>query len=396
MIVVGVIRNFSLRTAARFRRRLSVSRAALCCLLPTVFLTALMPHTIAQQYFPQAPGQLRIPGQTLAASTHSPNIQQLLKSEYKLAVERRHSQLLITRSNVRRLAVTDSAICNYVQYIPKELAIVGLQLGTTDLMIWFEGEAVPAIYEITVVRDENLEEQRLSDFAKLERRLSDLFPNSNVYLVPVGGQVLLKGQAHDSEEATQILQIVRSEVQRSLGQVGGYGLGAGQSGSIQLASAQSPNLAQRGAGQFQDILVNMLEVPGEYNIKMRVVIAEVNRSQLRELGVDWNAIFNGRHSVGAALGGASGTTLSGIFENGDINVLLKWLATNKTATVLAEPTIVCMSGHPASLLAGGEFAVPTIIGLGGGQATSFRGIGTSMVCDTDRDGSRPHSTSDRP
>lgn len=313
------------------------------------------------------------------AAQHSPNIQQLLKSKYKLEVERRHSQLLITRRNVRRLAVTDSGVCNYVQYSPTELAVVGLQLGTTDLTIWFEGEATPAIYEVTVVRDENLQEQRLSEFARLERRVSDLFPNSNVYLVPVGSQVLVKGQAYDPEEAAQILQIVRSEVQRTLGQYGGYGLDNSGGSSIQLTSGQVQNQAQ-GNGQLQDIIVNMLEVPGEYNIKMRVVIAEVNRSQLRNMGVDWSALFNnGRQGVGAALGGATGTTLSGIFENGQINVLVRWLTTNGTATLMAEPTIVCMSGHSASLLAGGEFAVPTIIGLGGGQATSFRGIGTSMV-----------------
>ncbi len=40
-----------------------------------------------------------------------------------------------------------------------------------------------------------------------------------------------------------------------------------------------------------------------------------------------------------------------------------------------------LSGHSASFLAGGEFAVPTIVGVGGAQGTSttFRGFGTSIV-----------------
>lgn len=389
MFLFGVIQRL-----ASHRLTLSVSelrelRVALKTLFTLLIFFAVMRPAVAQHnirpVLPHQAGSVTqaqfVPGafSGQVAAQHSPNVQQLLKSQYKLEVERRHSQLLITRRNVRRLAVTDSGICNYVQYSPTELAIVGLQLGTTDLMIWFEGEAFPAIYEITVVRDENLEEQRQSEFARLERRLSDLFPNSNVYLVPVGAQVLVKGQAYDPEEAAQILQIVRSEVRRTLGQYGGYGQNTSSGNNIQLVSGQSGSPSQ-GLGQFQDIVVNMLDVPGEYNVKMRVVIAEISRSQLRDMGVDWNALFNsGRHSVGAALGGATGTTLSGIFENGQINVLIRWLTTNGTATLLAEPTIVCMSGHSASLLAGGEFAVPTIIGLGGGQATSFRGIGTSMV-----------------
>jgi pilus assembly protein CpaC len=313
---------------------------------------------------------------------HSPNVRQLLKPEFKLEVERRHSQLVITGRNVRRLAVTDSGICNYVQYSPTELAVVGLELGATDLMIWFEGEVTPAIYEITVVHDENLENQRRSEFARLERRLAELFPNSNVYLVPIGDQVLLKGQAYDSEEADQIMQITRSEVARSLGrytdddQTNALNGGGGGGGGDQIQDQ-----FQNGGINFSDVVVNMLEIPGDFNIKMRVIIAELSRDELRNMAIDIPNLDldGGRHVLSSALGGATGTTLSGIFENGEISVLVRWLTTNGTATLLAEPTIVCMSGHSASLLAGGEFAVPTIIGLGGGQNTSFRGVGTSMV-----------------
>ncbi len=310
---------------------------------------------------------------------HSPNIKHLLKPEFKLDVERRHSQLIITGRNVRRLAVTDSSICNYVQYSPTELVVIGLELGATDLMMWFEGEVTPAIYEITVVRDENIENQRRTEFGRLERRLAELFPNSNVYLVPIGDQVLLRGQAYDSEEAGHIMQIARSEVVRSLGRYGRDD----QTNNLNGGAGGYPgqNRFNLGGSSFNDVVVNMLEIPGEYNIKMRVIIAELSRNELRNMAIDIPnlELGGGRHVLSSALGGATGTTLSGIFENGEISILIKWLTTNGTATLLAEPTIVCMSGHSASLLAGGEFAVPTIIGLGGGQNTSFRGVGTSMV-----------------
>ena len=176
----------------------------------------IMPAT-ANSVVPSSAMTVQQPGLSgQVGAEHSPNVRQLLKPEFKLEVERRHSQLVITGRDVRRLAVTDSGICNYVQYSPTELAVVGLELGATDLMIWFEGEETPAIYEITVLRDEKLENQRRSEFVRLERRLAELFPNSNVYIVPIGDQVLLKGQAYDSEEADQIMQIARSEVMRSL------------------------------------------------------------------------------------------------------------------------------------------------------------------------------------
>ncbi|MBL8816653.1 MAG: pilus assembly protein N-terminal domain-containing protein [Planctomyces sp.] len=312
-------------------------------------------------------------------AVHSPNVDRFLKPQYKLELERRHSQLVITNRNIRRIAVTDPTIVNYVPYTPKELSVVGLELGKTDLTLWFEDDPNPAIYEVTVVRDSSLEEQRTIDFGRLERRLTELFPNSRVHLIPIGAQVIVQGQAYDSEEAQHILQIVRTEVFRSAGQ-----FGDDDDNNLSLvnggAGLNNGNLGQNGNQGFRDIIVNRMTVPGEFNVKMRVTVAELNRSALRDAGLSWNVLFNdARHSVGGSLGGAPGTTLSGIFENGEIAVFLKWLQSNGTVTLLAEPTLVTLSGTTASILGGGEFAVPTVIGLGGGQTTTFRGFGTSLL-----------------
>ena len=318
----------------------------------------------------------------------SPNVDKLLKPQYHLEIERRHSQLVITSKRVRRIAVTDSSVANYVQYSESEISIVGLELGKTDLTLWFEDETTPSIYEVSVIRDASLEEQRTIDFGKLERRMKTLFPNSTVALIPVGAQVLVRGQAYDGEEAQNILQIVRSEVLRSLGRfndldngaaglAGLAGLGAGGNGQNGGGGGAGGGGATNG---FRDIVINELSIPGEYNIKMRVLVAELNRSEIRNAGFDWRVLFgDGRHAIGTSLGGTTGATLSGIFENSEIQVFIRWLQSNGTIKLLAEPQIVCISGTGASILAGGEFAVPTTIGLGGGQATSFRGFGTSLV-----------------
>lgn len=315
---------------------------------------------------------------------HSPNVDRLLKPQYNLELEKRHSQLVMTNRNIRRIAVTDSTVANYVQYSPTEVSVVGMELGKTDLSFWFEGEEMPSIYEVTVVHDASLEDQRTQDFGRLERRLKTLFPNSQVAIIPVGTQVLVRGQAYDAEEAQNILQIVRAEVFRTLGRnnINNDGTG-GLNNLAMFGNFGAGGNGGGGNGQnngFRDIVINELSVPGEYNVMMRVIVAEINRSQMRNFGFDWQVAFNNsRHSVGGALGGATGTTLSGIFENGEIAVLVRWLQSNGTVKLLAEPTVTCMSGTSSSILAGGEFAVPTIIGLGGGQATSFRGFGTSLV-----------------
>ena len=114
---------------------------------------------------------------------------------------------------------------------------------------------------------------------------------------------------------------------------------------------------------------------------IHVTIAQMNRTMMRQLGVDLAVLFdNGRQFIGSTMGGVP-STLTGIFEAGEVNVLINALAQNGTTKIMARPTLTVLSGHSASFLAGGEFAVPTIVGVGGAQGTSttFRGFGTSIV-----------------
>ncbi|MCA9058164.1 MAG: pilus assembly protein N-terminal domain-containing protein, partial [Planctomycetaceae bacterium] len=94
----------------------------------------------------------------LIDGVNNPYIDRMLEPQYRLEIERNHSRLLLTNRPIRRIAVTDSEIVDYWQYSEKELSVVGVELGKTDLTLWFEGDENPAIYEVTVVRDRSLEE----------------------------------------------------------------------------------------------------------------------------------------------------------------------------------------------------------------------------------------------
>lgn len=323
-------------------------------------------------------------------------IAKMPQAQEKLEVIDQRSQLIVTNDRVAKTAIADPSIIDIVQYSPTEFSVIGLVQGKTNMLLWFEGEKEPLIYEVSVIPDPDLEEQRQIDYGRLERKLAILFPNSKVYLIPMSRKIIVKGQARDGEEAAQILQVIRGEILARDGRffgpqpannrgnlnnrigtglqgVTGGGLGGG------LAGAFGDDI---GVNQFSSLIVNMLEVPGEYQIMLRVRIAELARSQLRQKGVDLNVLFNNaRHAVTSTLGGAAGT-LTGIFENGEVTVLINWLESNGTAKILSEPTLTVLSGHSASFLSGAEFAVPTIVGINGaqGQTTTFRGFGTSIIC----------------
>lgn len=336
---------------------------------------AVPPHAIQRTALMQA-SQKPLP----------PEIAKMPDIQEDLEVIEHRSQLVVARANLTRTAIADPSIIEVVQYSPNEIAIIGLERGSTTLTLWFENSPEPLIYLVNTIRDPSLDDQRRIDYGKLERKLAVLFPNSKVFLIPLSGKIVVKGQARDAEEAAQILQIVRGEVINQegglIGPFGNVGRGGNGGGSPGVDSVVG-NFGNgfNAADVASSFIVNMLEVPGEYQVMLRVTIAELNRSMLRRMGVNFDYLFNGqRHAVAAFTGGLP-ANLTGIFENGEISVLVNWLASNGTAKILSEPVLTVISGHPASFLAGGEFAVPTIVGIDGaqGQTTTFRGFGTSLV-----------------
>lgn len=296
----------------------------------------------------------------------------------EMEVIHRRSQLVITRAPISRVAIADPSIIDVVQYSPTEMSILGLGLGSTVLHLWFDGSPEPLIYLVEIVPDPTYEDRLEMDFGKLEKQLHILFPNSKVYLIPLRRRLVVKGQARDAEEAAHILQIVQSSVAAEYGQtgqfVGGGGGGNGNFGGNNIGNNNNGN-------NNNSLIVNLPEVPGNQQIMLHVKVAEVSRGQLRRLGVDLEWMLNdGRHILTSTLAGAGGA-LTGIFENSEVDVMVNWLAGNRTAKVLAAPTLTVLSGHSASFLSGGEFPVPTIVGIGGAQgtSTSFRGFGTSLL-----------------
>jgi pilus assembly protein CpaC len=233
----------------------------------------------------------------------------------------------------------------------------------------------------------------------LENVINEMFPDSKIHLVIVADKLLVKGQAKDSEEAAQIMTIVRAQATirggtgpGGLG--GGYGIGEGAATPVLSLQATGGN-----PGPAYQI-INMLRVPGVQQVALKVKIAELNRSAARGFGVDLNAAISFSDSVEgsklflSSLLNASnngGTSLLTSFSGDDVSIGIRYLQERGVIRLLSEPTLVTLSGRPATFIAGGEFAVPTIVGSVGLNAvtTDFRAFGAIIsflptVVDKDR------------
>ena len=307
----------------------------------------------------------------------------------------RRSVLLRMNHDVYRTAVVDPSICNLNQFTPREVSISGLAAGSTTVTFWFKnGKQQALTYVVDVNPDVETRRQLEDEYEVLARILTELFPDSKVELLPVADKLIIRGQAKDAQDAAQIMQIIRGQT-KTTGADGQYA--AGQPGvrfgpgDPTIAGLAAPLLSVDELGgrtQSGLTLVNLLRVPGPQQIALKVKIAELNRSTARGFGGDVEADINVSDTAGlfiqsmlnAGSGGTAGgrgTSVISRFDGDDIEFGVRWLEAEGVIQMLSEPTLVTLSGRPATFVAGGEFAVPTAVGVGGIGAvtTNFRTFG---------------------
>jgi pilus assembly protein CpaC len=307
-----------------------------------------------------------------------------------------------TKVDIYRTAVVDESVCDIVQFTPREISLIGRAQGTTHITFWFDDPATPPLtYLVKVEPDPAIIKNIEDKFQMLEDLVNEQFPDSKIKLVVLADKLLLKGQAKDAEEAAQILTIVRTQGQ-ALGAYSGNAGGMGVADSAAtgvIPAAAAGALANQPAYQ----IVNMLRVPGVQQVALRVKIAELNRSAARGFGVnvaadiDFGDAVNGSKLLLASLLNAntgvpgSGTSVIANISGDDASIGIRYLQSHGVIRLLSEPTLVTLSGRPATFVAGGEFAVPTIVGSVGLNAvtTDFRAFGAIIsflptVIDKDR------------
>src|SRR4029079_740224 len=84
----------------------------------------------------------------------------------------------------------------------------------------------PLTYLVEVKADAEQVKADEDKYQLLENVINEMFPDSKIHLVIVADKLLVKGQAKDSEEAAQIMNIVRAQGVRGnygAGGAGGYG-----------------------------------------------------------------------------------------------------------------------------------------------------------------------------
>ncbi len=281
----------------------------------TVGFIALLPAlTACGQAFPQPAQELNV---------------KITGAAQRLEMVVNSSRILDMPFRVPRVLVQNPELLRATPISPTKVQISAKKPGVTQLNLWdMDGE----VHTVNVVVT--------GDARELQLLLERLFPEASVKVRPLSNSAVLTGYVPSADMVNRVMGI---------------------------------------AEDFYPKVINNIEVGGAQTVLLHVKVYEVSRTKLRRYGIDW-ATFNPNINFVQKVGGnitqstisgggaatAAGETMAIGLVNGASSFFgfMDMLRQHNLVKTLAEPTLVTVSGRPASFHSGGEFPVPVPQSLG--------------------------------
>lgn len=250
-----------------------------------------------------------------------------------LHIEANTAQTISFDSTVAEVFIANPEIADVQMNSPHIAYIFAKKSGVTTFIATDQNGKVVKNIVITVSLNSS----------ELKRLLKKLNPTENVDIHTTPKGIILKGKVSSSRVAKNMVDV-----------------------------------AKRFLASDTDEVVNELSVMQPTQVMIKVKIAEVNRTVLNELDINWTAagpinpdnpimfgLLQGQNAPLSAVKSFARPTSSlsrfgASFVNNrtSLTALIDMIASEQLGTILAEPNLVAISGETASFLAGGEFPIP--------------------------------------
>ena len=236
---------------------------------------------------------------------------------------------------------------------PRQINLFGKEFGDATVIATAADGSV--VYGAQVRVSQNL--------PTINEVLRAVMPESDVRVMTVGQTAILHGTVASPEDSTFAQQLAMTELNPGV------------------------DFSKPGA-MCKICVVNRMKVATPLQVTLKVRIAEVNRTVLKQWGInllasDTTGGFqfglaqgsgialptvddNGNSTPARVIRNAIGSTLTGSGSLLGLDILgsLDIAANDGLVTILAEPNLTALSGETASFLAGGEFPIPVSQSLG--------------------------------
>lgn len=242
---------------------------------------------------------------------------------------------------------------------PQTLYLLGLDIGSTNMIIQSKS-GICTIIDVTVSMDPD----------SLQQTLNELLPEEkNIKVSAAADSLILSGTVEDAIAANRAVDIASTYVRRRV-----MPLDVSKESTNNNQNNQQ-NMNQQNTDMVNPRIVNMLSVSAQQQVMLEVKVAEVSKTLLDKLGANlslsqtsgnwtYRLITNFLSTTGSATGGA----VSG-FKSSDKNFAIDAEKRDGLIKILAEPSIMAISGQEGSFLAGGTIFIPVAQNNNGGIPT---------------------------
>ncbi|RQR33398.1 type II and III secretion system protein family protein [Burkholderia sp. Bp9143] len=269
-----------------------------------------------------------------AGPLRGPNCVGAIRESTSVSVPLGKSLLVPMPEPVRNRTIGNPAVAQATMVSPQTLYILGLTVGTTNMIVQGKSGACRVI-DVAVG----------ADAGGLQASLLQLMPNErDIHVSTAAGTIVLAGNVSNSQAAQQAVQIARA-----------YSDSASDGGG-------------KGGG-----VLNMLAVTSPQQVMLEVKVAEVSKTLINQMG----SAFNIQGGFGSWSGALVSNLLAGVASgavfnkanNKPFSIAADAQNTDNLVKILAEPNLVTISGQEATFLAGGKIFIPIPQSSGNGTSS---------------------------
>lgn len=243
-------------------------------------------------------------------------------------------------ADARDVIVPNPVVAEAMLHSPRRITIIGLQPGETDAVVL--DASGRTILSLRVRVDAGV--------SALQDTLNRVMPGSQVRAEAVNDSIILTGPVSSPGEADRAAQVARAFV------------------------------------SAPEKVINMMTIAGSDQVTIKARVIEVQRSAVKQLGVDVNALVQGvgdgltftQNATFAVAGSQLGGGVLG-YDDGALSSSLRAFERAGLVRTLAEPNVTSVNGESGEFLAGGEFPVPVGRDRDGNVTIEFKPYGVRLA-----------------
>ena len=256
-------------------------------------------------------------------------------------------------SDAYDILVANPTVADAVTRTARRIYLFGKSVGETNIFVFGPNGEQIASLDLAVERD----------VAGLEDYIKRFLPTSDVKVELLNDNVVLTGTVDtplDAKRAVDLATIFVSGGEATTGQYSQTAAGGSAQGGVDI---NNPDQERRVSK-----IVNLLQIIGDDQVTLKVTVAEVSRSVMKQLGVNmiasgnsngisWNALGSQNYGLGKPLSQYSGFGLGN--PGSPFQAYINAMEQSGVMKTLAEPTLTAVSGEKATFKVGGEFNIIT-------------------------------------